>query len=120
MKKVPVEDSKPEILPRNYLFSKRFRFRKNDKRLPGSPDIVLPEYKTAIFVHGCFWHGHTKCKYAKLPTSNVNFWKTKIEANDKRDSKKVRLLKKESWNVITVWQCQLKTTKQSRTFIRSC
>lgn len=79
MSRVPQRDSKQEILVRKYLFSEGFRFRKNDKRLPGSPDIVLPKYKIVIFVHGCFWHVHVDCKYSRLPTTRHEFWKKKLK-----------------------------------------
>jgi DNA mismatch endonuclease, patch repair protein len=116
MAKVPLKDSKPEVLLRKFLFSKGLRFRKNVKNLPGSPDIVLPKYKVAIFVHGCFWHAHTKCKYAKIPLSNSDFWTEKLLANVTRDKLKERLLRKLGWKVITVWQCKLRSQNKQRTF----
>lgn len=107
MSKIKSTDTKPEVAVRKYLFSHGFRYRKNVKTLPGKPDIVLPKYKTVIFIHGCFWHGH-ECKYGKLPSSNTNFWKEKIEHNKKRDENQKKLLEKEGWKVLTVWQCELK------------
>ncbi len=95
-----------ELLVRKFLFSKGFRFRKNVKSLPGSPDIVLPKYKTVIFINGCFWHGHT-CRAGRLPSSNSEFWSDKIEANKKRDRKKNYQLKRLGWKTITIWQCDL-------------
>ena len=86
MSKISGTETKPEILVRKYLFGKGFRFRKNDKRLPGRPDIVLPKYKTVIFIHGCFWHGH-HCKAGKLPETNKDFWENKINSNMERDKK---------------------------------
>ena len=100
--------TKPEEIVRKYLFSQGFRYRKNDKRLPGTPDIVLPKYKTVIFVNGCFWHGHAGCKYFVWPKNNEEFWKKKIEANIFRDQKKTKALEEQGWKVIVVWECKLK------------
>ena len=100
--------TKPEEIVRKYLFSQGFRYRKNDKRLPGTPDIVLPKYKTVIFVTGCFWHGHKGCKYFVWPKNNAEFWKNKIESNISRDRKKAETLKDQGWKVIVVWECDLK------------
>lgn len=100
--------TKPEEIVRKYLFSQGFRYRKNDKRLPGTPDIVLPKYKTVIFVNGCFWHGHEGCKYFVWPKNNADFWKKKIEDNISRDHISIELLEAQGWNVIIVWECELK------------
>jgi DNA mismatch endonuclease (patch repair protein) len=100
--------TKPEEIVRKYLFSQGFRYRKNDKRLPGTPDIVLPKYRTVIFVNGCFWHGHKGCKYFVWPKNNAEFWKKKIESNISRDRKKAETLKDQGWKVIVVWECDLK------------
>ena len=100
--------TKPEEIVCKYLFSQGFRYRKNDKRLPGTPDIVLPKYKTVIFVNGCFWHGHAGCKYFVWPKNNEEFWKKKIEANIFRDQKKTKALEEQGWKVIVVWECKLK------------
>jgi DNA mismatch endonuclease (patch repair protein) len=108
MAKVSSKDTKPEIVVRKYLFSKGFRYRKNVKDLPGKPDIVLPKYKTIIFIHGCFWHGHEGCEAAKLPASNVDYWIKKISSNIKRDTHNRQSLNILGWNVITVWECELK------------
>lgn len=110
MAKVKQKNTGPEQVVRKFLFSKGFRYRKNVKSLPGSPDIVLVKYKTVIFVHGCFWHGHT-CKAGHLPSSNLFYWRKKIEENMIRDEKKIELLKSLNWNVIIVWQCELKNIK---------
>ena len=112
MSQIKGKNTKPEELVRKYLFSQGFRYRKNDKRLPGSPDIVLPKYKTVIFVNGCFWHGHEGCKYFVWPKSNEEFWKNKIEANIARDQKKTKSLKGLGWKVIVVWECELKRTNR--------
>lgn len=115
MSRIKGKNTKPEELVRKYLFSQGFRYRKNDKRLPGSPDIVLPKYKTVIFVNGCFWHGHEGCKYFVRPKSNEDFWKNKIETNIARDKKKTEALEALGWNVIVVWECELKTQNKKDT-----
>lgn len=102
------KNTKPEEIVRKYLFSKGFRYRKNDKRLPGTPDIVLPKYNTVIFVNGCFWHGHEGCRYFVVPKTNTEFWVNKIETNKQRDIRKINDLQALGWKVITVWECQLK------------
>lgn len=114
MSKVPRKDSKQEIVVRKFLFSKGFRYRKNDKKLPGSPDVVLPKYKAVIFVHGCFWHGHKDCRAARLPATRHGFWKAKIERNIERDRCKVNELEAIGWKVLVVWQCELKTRASSK------
>ncbi|WP_370794036.1 very short patch repair endonuclease [Bacteroides stercorirosoris] len=106
MSKIGGKNTKPEILVRKFLFSKGFRYRINVKTLPGKPDIVLPKYKTVIFVNGCFWHGHN-CKKGKLPSSNIDFWKEKISNNKSRDDKNSDLLIKLGWKVIIIWQCEI-------------
>ena len=106
MSKISGKNTKPEILIRKFLFSKGFRYRINVKTLPGKPDIVLPKYKTIIFVNGCFWHGHN-CKKGKLPSSNTDFWKEKISNNKSRDAKNSDLLVKLGWKVIIIWQCEI-------------
>ena len=108
-------DTKPEEMVRKYLFAQGFRYRKNDKRLPGAPDIVLPKYKTDVFVNGCFWHGHMDCKYFVWPKSNPDFWKKKIETNIARDKKKIVELETLGWKVIVVWECELKKQLKDHT-----
>ena len=108
MASISGKDTKPELLIRSRLFKEGFRFRKNVKALPGKPDIVLPKYKTIIFIHGCFWHGHN-CRRATRPASNIEFWNSKIERNINRDKIVKAELKKSGWKVITVWECELKT-----------
>ncbi len=115
MSSIRSKDTKPEMLVRRYLFSRGFRFRINVKRLPGPPDIVLRKYRTVIFVNGCFWHGHEGCRYFVLPKSNVDFWKDKIERNQKRDLKKRIELRDMGWHVIQVWECQLKPKEREMT-----
>ena len=108
MQHIRGSNTKPEILVRKYLFAAGFRFRVNVRRLPGSPDILLRKYKTAIFINGCFWHGHAQCPLFRLPKSNVSFWRNKIERNQERDIKVNQQLRDLGWNVITIWECQLK------------
>lgn len=107
MASISGKETTPEILVRSRLFKNGFRFRKNVKTLPGKPDIVLPKYQTIVLIHGCFWHGHT-CKRATLPTSNIEFWNSKIQANMNRDERVKTQLKKSGWRVITIWDCELK------------
>ena len=102
------KDTKPEMIVRKYLFSRGLRFRVQVRKLPGTPDIVLPKYRTAIFVNGCFWHGHEGCKYFRLPKSNVEFWKEKIERNIERDRESMQALLDLGWKVIRVWECELR------------
>lgn len=102
------KDTKPEMIVRKYLFSRGLRFRVQVRKLPGTPDIVLPKYKTAIFINGCFWHGHEGCKYFRLPKSNVDFWREKIERNIERDRESMQALFDLGWKVIRVWECELR------------
>ncbi len=116
MSKISGQGTKPEVLVRKHLFANGFRYRKNDKRYPGKPDIVLPKYKTIILVHGCFWHGHS-CPAGKLPETNKAFWKEKIHSNSERDNRNKTKLKKLGWHVIVIWQCKINTQrKQNMTF----
>lgn len=115
MSRIKGKGTKPEELVRKYLFSKGFRYRKNDKRLPGSPDIVLPKYRTVVFINGCFWHKHEGCKYFVWPKDNAEFWKEKIQANATRDERKKQELVSQGWKVITVWECELKKDRRDET-----
>lgn len=108
MRSIRSKDTKPEVIVRKYLFSRGLRFRKNDKRYPGHPDIVLPKYKTVVFVNGCFWHQHEGCKYAVMPKTNVEYWSSKLTRNVQRDNENYKKLRNDGWNVIVVWECQLK------------
>ena len=112
MSKIRSNNTKPEILLRKALFAKGLRYKINDKKLQGKPDIVLPKYKTAIFVHGCFWHNHRGCKRAHLPKSNVEYWENKIRTNEERDFKNQEILKQLGWNVVIIWECELKTKEK--------
>lgn len=115
MSQIHSKNTKPEEIVRKYLFAQGLRYRKNDKRYPGHPDIVLPKYKTVIFVHGCFWHLHKGCSRAKLPTSNVEFWRKKLSANAERDIKEKNELEAIGWRVLIVWECQLKKAIREQT-----
>lgn len=108
MSQIRGKNTKPEELVRKYLFSQGFRYRKNDSRLPGKPDIVLPKYKTVIFVNGCFWHGHEGCRYFVWPKNNAEFWREKITSNILRDARNHQLLCEHGWRVIVIWECTLK------------
>lgn len=115
MQSIKSKDTKPELLVRKFLFSRGFRYRLNAKRLPGSPDIVLKKYRTAIFINGCFWHGHQDCKYFVLPKTNTDFWQNKILKNQERDLKRRIELRDMGWHTITLWECQLKPRTISQT-----
>lgn len=108
MSQIRSRDTKPETLVRHYLYARGFRYRKNVRTLPGSPDIVLGRYRTAIFIDGCFWHGHEECRYFRLPKTNTAFWQRKIERNRERDAADRLELRRLGWHVIRVWECQLK------------
>lgn len=109
MSRIRGADTKPEILLRSLLHRAGFRFRKNVRSLPGTPDIVLPKYRTVIFVHGCFWHRHEGCRFATSPKSNVTFWQEKFAATVQRDRRNEDWLRAEGWSVITVWECAIKS-----------
>ena len=118
MSRIAGKDTKPEELVRKYLFSKGFRYRKNVRKLPGTPDLVLPKYRAVIFVNGCFWHGHEGCKYFVWPKSNAEFWRQKIETNISRDQRKEAQLRDMGWNVMIVWECELHPSKKQATLER--
>lgn len=117
MAKVKSRDTKPEKKVRSLLFSLGFRFRLCQKNLPGKPDIVLKKYKTVIFVHGCFWHGHENCKNARIPKSNVEFWKNKIERNKQRFAEVSRQLRAQGWKVVVIWECETKNMTILKKFL---
>jgi len=108
MSAIRSKNTKPEQKIRKALFAKGFRYRLNVSSIPGTPDIVLPKYKTVIFVHGCFWHGHKNCYLFKIPSTNRDFWKNKIEANYKRDREIMRKLSGSKWRILIIWECSLK------------
>lgn len=105
------KNTKPEVRIRKALFAEGFRYRLHEKKLPGKPDLVFPKYRAAVFVHGCFWHGHD-CSLFKWPASNVEFWKTKISGNMSRDLKSTKELETLGWRVLTVWECATKGPKK--------
>lgn len=108
----------PELKLRHGLWHQGFRYRKNDKRLPGTPDIVLPKYRTVVFVHGCFWHGHKGCKKYTIPKSNTDFWVKKVERNQQRDQEVWRKLEAKGWSVVIVWECELEKKRFDDTVSR--
>ena len=118
MSHVRNRDTRPEKIIRSILHKSGFRFRIQRKDLPGKPDIVLPKYKTIIFVHGCFWHQHEGCKKALPPKSNVSFWLEKFRKNKERDRKVIRTLQESGWKVIVVWQCEIPKIKNNPEIIK--
>ena len=118
MSKIRSSDTKPEILVRSLLHRLGFRFRKNVKSLPGKPDIVLKKYKSIIFVHGCFWHQHKSCKRATMPSSNINYWKPKLENNVIRDQLHIKKLSSLGWAVLVVWECEIKSLKELKSKLK--
>ena len=115
MAKIRSKDTKPEWIVRRYLFSRGYRYRKNMKGLPGTPDIVLCKYGIVIFIHGCFWHGHEVD--STMPKTNQEFWINKIERNKCRDAKNKEALRRMGWRVMTVWECQLKPAVRQQTLL---
>ncbi|MBR6197073.1 MAG: DNA mismatch endonuclease Vsr [Bacteroidaceae bacterium] len=109
------KNTKPEMVVRRFLWAKGFRYRVNDARLPGHPDIVLRKYRTCIFVNGCFWHGHEGCRYYSVPKSNTDFWVRKIARNKERDKEEQQKLVSMGWHSITVWECELKPSVRDNT-----
>lgn len=115
MSRIKGKGTKPEELVIKYLFSKGYRYRKNDERLPGKPDIVLPKYNTVIFVNGCFWHVHQGCKFFIWPENNKEFWHNKLMKNVERDQQNYQVLKDMGWKIIIMWECELKDGKAEAT-----
>ena len=107
MSRVRGKDTKPELRVRSYLHAAGLRYVLHDKRLPGKPDLSFPSRRIAVFVHGCFWHGHEGCKKASLPSTRPEFWQSKIEGNKRRDQRDCRALHDLGWKVLTVWQCSI-------------
>jgi DNA mismatch endonuclease, patch repair protein len=108
MSRVKSKNTTLEKTVRALLFARGYRYRHHDKQLPGTPDIVFPGRMAAIFVNGCFWHGHTFCQYGKLPKSNLAFWQAKIEHNRTKDADDLHMLNEGGWKALTIWQCELK------------
>ena len=107
MSKIRSKDTKPEILVRKMLFARGYRYRLHVKNLPGKPDIVMPKYKAAIFVHGCFWHLHSGCREGTIPKTRTDYWKDKLLGNRQRDKKHMRELRKLGWRVLRLWECEV-------------
>jgi DNA mismatch endonuclease (patch repair protein) len=115
MSRIKAKDTNPEIIVRKFLFSRGYRYRLHVRHLPGKPDIVLPKYKTVIFVNGCFWHGHKGCRDFVMPKSRQKYWTPKIQKNVERDKLHGKQLRSLGWHVVTVWECQLGKKKASKT-----
>ena len=115
MSRIKGKNTKPEMLVRKFLHANGFRYRLHDKKLPGKPDIVLKKYKTVIFVNGCYWHGHTNCKYFTIPKTRAKWWRDKINVNKRNDEKTINLLRKDRWQVLIIWTCKLKQKKLEKT-----
>ena len=108
MSRIKGKKTKPEEVVAKYLFANGFRYRRNVKGLPGTPDIVLKKYRTVIFVNGCFWHCHEGCKWFVLPETNAEFWKKKFDCNRERDKQNYKKIQDDGWNVIIVWECEIR------------
>jgi DNA mismatch endonuclease (patch repair protein) len=118
MSQIKGKNTKPEILVRKFLFSKGFRYRLHVKTLPGKPDIVLPKYKTVIFINGCFWHGHENCKYFVIPKTKTDWWLNKIYGNKQKDGENFIQLSQIGWKIVTIFECELKRDKLNNTLNR--
>ena len=117
MSRIRGKDTKPEMLVRRWLWSQGYRYRLHVKSLPGRPDVVLRKLRTVIFVNGCFWHGHESCRGFRLPETNEEFWRSKIDANRRRDARNATLLRRMGWHVFTVWECQLTSDSRRHTLL---
>jgi len=115
MAKIKKTNTKPELIVRKFLFKNGFRYRLYNKKLPGNPDIILPKYKTIIFINGCFWHLHEGCKYNRIPKSRPDYWPLKLQKNVDRDRINKIELEKSGWRVLTIWECDLKKDKVNET-----
>jgi len=115
MSRIRSAHTQPEIVVRKFLHARGFRYTLHNKKLPGRPDIVLPKYKTIVFIHGCFWHGHANCKYYVVPKTRTEWWLNKINTNKDNDTKAIKALKKEGWKIIIIWECNLKPAKIEKT-----
>jgi len=115
MSRIGAKDTKPELMVRKFLHAKGFRYRLNDKKLPGKPDIVLPKLHTVIFIHGCFWHGHENCRFFVIPKTRTDWWMDKIGQTKQRDALTQNELLQKGWKINVVWECQLKSGKATET-----
>ena len=118
MSQIRSKHTRPEIQVRKFLHAHGFRYTLHNKKLPGKPDIVLPKHKTIIFIHGCFWHGHKKCKYYVVPKTRTEWWLNKINSNKANDAKAVKALKIQGWKIIHLWECDLKANKIQKSFTK--
>ncbi|MCC5907960.1 MAG: DNA mismatch endonuclease Vsr [Balneolaceae bacterium] len=114
MSQISGKDTKPEVIVRKFLHANGFRYRLHVKDLPGKPDLVLPKYNSVIFVHGCFWHAHEGCKYFKIPETRTEWWKEKLFGNKERDEENIEDLEQIGWNVLIIWECDLRSSKKVR------
>ncbi|MDP2798314.1 MAG: DNA mismatch endonuclease Vsr [Deltaproteobacteria bacterium] len=115
MSRIRGKDTGPEILVRKFLFRKGFRYKLYDATLPGKPDLVFPKYRTVIFIHGCFWHGHEGCIYFVIPKTRTEWWVEKINRNRQVDAENTRKLKKLGWKILTIFECRLRPKNRERT-----
>lgn len=115
MSRIRNKDTKPEIIVRKYLFSNGFRYRLHDKKLPGTPDIILPKYKTVVFINGCFWHGHQGCRNFIIPKTRTQWWTDKIMKNIANDEINIKKLNDAGWQIINIWECELKSSTAALT-----
>jgi len=115
MSRINSKNTKPEMLVRRFLHANGFRYRLHVKDLPGKPDIVLPKYKTAIFIQGCFWHGHDQCRYYVVPKTRTDWWLNKINGNKSKDLVNIDLVKNAGWQVLEIWECELKPNLRIKT-----
>jgi DNA mismatch endonuclease, patch repair protein len=116
MSQIKAKDTKPELIVRKYLHKKGFRFRLHSNKLPGKPDIILPKFKTIIFINGCFWHGHDGCNKFVVPRTRTEWWLNKINKTKKRDAQVSQELKQMGWKVIIIWECELKSNADEQLF----
>ena len=118
MARVRGKNTQPELLTRSLVYSLGYRYRLHARDLPGHPDLVFRKARKVIFIHGCFWHRHGKCRLARLPKSRLDFWVPKLEGNKRRDRRNIRLLVSKGWKVLTIWECQIGNTSQLQEKIR--
>jgi DNA mismatch endonuclease (patch repair protein) len=118
MARVRSKNSRPEVFVRRLVYALGYRYRLHQRDLPGSPDLVFRSRQKVIFVHGCFWHRHTKCALARMPKSRVDFWNEKLEGNRRRDERNKRALAREGWRVLIIWECQIRNASRLEAKIR--